>query len=63
MILKCNSLSLNITNFARVSRWNASLQTYNTYIVGGPPTFDFQVTRSMGLFVDVTEESVWDGKG
>ena len=58
-----SSLSENITGCTSVSRWNASLQTYDTYIVGGPPTFDFDVIRGMGLFVDVTEESVWYGEG
>jgi len=58
-----SSLSENITGCTSVSRWNATLQTYNTYIVGGPPTFDFTIVRGMGLFVDVTEESIWYGDG
>jgi hypothetical protein len=58
-----SSLSENITGCTTVSMWNATLQTYDTYIVGGPPTFDFTITRGMGLFVDVTEESVWYGGG
>jgi len=31
--------------------------------MGGPPSFDFPVVRGMGLFVDVTSESVWHGEG
>ncbi len=58
-----SSLSENITGCTTVSRWNASLQTYDTYIVGGPPSFDFTITCGMGLFVDVAAESVWYGVG
>ena len=58
-----SSLSENITGCISVSMWNASLQTYDTYIVGGPPSFDFNITCGMGLFVDVTAESVWYGDG
>jgi hypothetical protein len=39
------------------------VQTYDAYIIGGPPAFDFQVTRGMGFFVDVSEESVCYGEG
>jgi PKD repeat protein len=58
-----SSLSENITGCTTVSIWNATLQTYDTYIVGGPPTFDFTITCGMGLFVDVTTESTWLGEG
>jgi outer membrane protein assembly factor BamB len=58
-----SSLSENITGSTSVSKWNTTLQTYDTYIVGGPPTFDFTITCGMGLFVDVTAESVWHGEG
>jgi hypothetical protein len=57
------SLSENISGCTSVSKWNATVQTYDTYIVGGPPTFDFIVSRGMGLFVDVTQESIWHGEG
>jgi len=58
-----SSLSENISGCVSVSMWNATLQTYKTYIVGGPPSFDFPIVRGMGLFVDVSEESVWHGEG
>jgi outer membrane protein assembly factor BamB len=58
-----SSLSENITGCTSVSMWNANVQTYDTYIVGGPPTFDFTVTCGIGVFVDVTEESIWYGEG
>ncbi len=57
------SLSENITGCISVSCWNASLQTYDTYIVGGPPSFDFTISCGMGLFVEVTTESIWFGEG
>jgi photosystem II stability/assembly factor-like uncharacterized protein len=57
------SLSENITRCLSVSRWDSINQTYHTYIVGGPPVFDFTISRGMGLFVDVNQESVWYGEG
>ena len=58
-----SSLASNISGCTSVSKWNASLQTYDTFIVGGPPSFDFMVSCGMGLFVDVTEQSYWHGEG
>lgn len=58
-----SSLSDNITGCNSVSKWNATLQTYETYIFGGPPSFDFTITRGMGLFVDVSMPSIWHGEG
>ncbi len=58
-----SSLAENITGCISISCWNASLQTYDTYIVGGPPTFDFTINQGIGLFVEVTEESIWYGDG
>jgi hypothetical protein len=58
-----SSLAGNITGCTSVSCWNASLQTYDTYIVGGPDSFDFTITRGMGMFVDVSEASYWHGEG
>ena len=57
------SLSENISGCSLVSRWDSVEQTYKTFVVGGPPTFDFMVTRGMGFFVYVDVESVWHGEG
>ena len=57
------SIAENITGCISISKWNASAQTYNTYIVGGPVAFDFTVSRGMGLFVDVNQTSTWYGEG
>ena len=58
-----SSLAANITGSLSVSRWDSVNQTYQTFIVGGPPGFDFQVQSGMGLFVDVNVESIWSGGG
>jgi hypothetical protein len=58
-----HNLSDNITGCLSVSMWNATEQTYHTYIVGGPPVFDFPITKGMGIFVDVDQESIWYGEG
>jgi len=56
-----SSLSVNITGCLSVSKWDSVNQTYQTFIVGGPPVFDFNVVCGMGLFVDVDTESTWFG--
>jgi len=58
-----SSLSENISGCISVSCWDAVNQTYKTYIVNGPPTFDFTITRGMGLFVNVFITSIWHGEG
>jgi PKD repeat protein len=58
-----SSIAENITGSLSVSGWDAINQTYKTFIVGGPPSFDFIVSQNMGLFVDVTVESNWQGEG
>ena len=58
-----SSIAENISGCLSVSAWDSVEQTYNTYIVGGPPSFDFIITPGMGMFVDVTSESVWHGEG
>jgi PKD repeat protein len=56
-----SSLSANITGSLSVSRWDSVNQTYNTFIVGGPPVFDFNIHCGVGLFVDVNQQSIWHG--
>ena len=56
-----SSLAGNISGCTSVSKWNATMQTYDTFIVGGPPSFDFTVSCGMGLFVEVNETSYWNG--
>ena len=58
-----SSIAENITGCLSLSKWNASTQTYNTYIVMGPDAFDFIISRGMGLFVDVNQNSTWYGLG
>ena len=54
-------LSENISGCEMVSRFNSSGQTYDTYFVGGPSSFDFSVLRGMGIFVLSTEDGMWNG--
>jgi len=58
-----SSIAENITGCTSISCWDPALQTYDTYIVGGPPSFDFEVTCGMGMFVDVSTDSIWHGEG
>jgi hypothetical protein len=46
-----------------VSWFDSVSQTFKTYIMGGPPGFDFTITPGMGLFVLVDTASVWHGEG
>jgi hypothetical protein len=56
-----SNIAANITGCLSVSAWDSINQTYQTYIVGGPPSFDFTITQNMGLFVDVDQISIWYG--
>jgi len=58
-----SSLAENITGSISVNKWDAVNQTYKPYIVGGPPSFDFPIHPGLGLFVDVDEETTWNGEG
>ena len=58
-----SSLASNITNCTMVSKFDASNQTFKSYIVGGPPGFDFTITPGMGVFVLVDVASTWHGAG
>ena len=57
------SLSENITGCISVNKWDAVNQEFYGYIVGGPAVFDFNITKGMGLFIDVDEDSYWHGEG
>jgi outer membrane protein assembly factor BamB len=59
--ITASNLSSNITNCLSVSKWDAINQTYQTYIVGGPPVFNFIITCGTGIFVDVSTPSYWYG--
>ena len=53
----------NITGCELISWFDSEFQTYRSYIVGGPPGFDFPITTGMGIFLVVNEESIWYGEG
>jgi len=55
-------LGQNITNCSIISKWNASLQQYQSYLVGiSPPEYDFAIKKGMGIFIYTNEESIWHG--
>jgi PKD repeat protein len=53
-VMWASDLAENISGCLSVSGWDNFNQTYKTYIVGGPPSFDFQLMDGLGYFVDVT---------
>ena len=62
-VTMASSLAENISGCISVISWDSSLQTYKPFIVGGPSEFDFPISPGMGLFVDVSEGSTWNGGG
>ena len=54
-----SSLAEDINGCEMVSCFDGAEQTYETFIVGGPPQFDFPIMSGMGLFVLVDESSMW----
>ncbi len=45
-------LAENITNCSIVSKWNAIVQQFYSYLVGiSPDEFDFEIRKGMGIFV------------
>jgi len=57
-----SGLASGISNCSIVSIFEASVQTYNSYIVGvSPPSADFSISKGKGVFVIVDEETYWYG--
>ena len=52
-------LAENISNCSLVSWFNASSQSFETYIVGGPPQFDFLITQGIGVFVLIDSDKYY----
>ena len=57
-----SSIAENITGCTSVVKWKPLEQSYWFYLPGYP-AFDFVVTRGMGLFIEVTEDSYWHREG
>ena len=57
------SLLENITSCEIVCRWGSIAQEYDCFTSGSPPEYSFPIEIGMGLFVGVTEESIWHGEG
>jgi hypothetical protein len=58
-----STLGGEISGCQMVSWFDGVNQSFKTFIVGGPPSFDFSITPGMGLFVLVNEASMWHGEG
>jgi len=59
-----SNLGGSISDCTIVSMFNASLQTYSSFIVGvSPPSADFTINSGMGIFVSVADTSTWQGQG
>jgi len=57
-----SGIASGISNCSIVSMFDASLQSYSSYIVGvSPPSADFTISCGMGVFVVVDVESTWTG--
>jgi hypothetical protein len=52
----------NISGCSSVIKWDPLVQDYWLYLPGYP-AFDFVVGCGMGLFVEVSMDSVWHGEG
>jgi hypothetical protein len=56
-----SSLADNITGCLSISKWDPDSQSYWAYLVGGPSSFDFTITRGMGVFVEIDTAGHWNG--
>ncbi|PNX47407.1 MAG: hypothetical protein BV456_11040 [Thermoplasmata archaeon M8B2D] len=57
-----SSILENISGCSSVIKWDPLVQDYWLYLPGYP-AFDFPVSCGMGLFVEVSMDSVWHGEG
>jgi hypothetical protein len=48
-----SDLADNVTDCLSVSRWDTENQSYRGYFVGGPPSFDFHISKGMAFFAEV----------
>ena len=52
-----SDLADNVSGCTMVSSWNNSVGTYDSYIVGGPSSFDYHLKDGVGYFVCADETS------
>jgi len=57
-----SSILENVSGCSSVIKWDSLVQDYWLYLPGYP-AFDFPVGCGMGLFVEVSVDSVWHGEG
>jgi len=58
-----STLAENITGCEMISRWDSILQTYKSYIVGGPPSFDFPIEDGIGYDILVENDTTFTVSG
>ena len=46
-----SNLAENISGCKMISWFDSQNQTYSTFIIGGPPGFDFPINNGFGYFV------------
>ena len=57
------SLLENITGCNIIYAWDALNQTYKVYTLASPDEYNFVIKQGDGVFVGVSEESIWHGEG
>ena len=61
--LTAKSLLENITGCNIVYAWDSLNQTYKVYTSASPDEYNFVIKQGEGVFVGVSEESIWHGEG
>jgi len=57
-----SSILENVSGCSSIIKWDQVIYDYWLYLPGFP-AFDFVVCCGMGLFVEVSVDSVWHGEG
>jgi len=58
-----STLAENITGCLMISYWNTSIQSYQSYIVGGPQSFDFPIEDGIGYNILVENDTTFTVSG
>ena len=61
--LTAKSLLENITGCNIIYAWDSLNQTYKVYTLASPDEYNFVIRQGDGVFVGVSEESIWHGEG
>jgi len=58
-----STLAENITGCLMISYWNTTIQSYRSYVVGGPPSFDFPIENGIGYDILVENDTTFTVSG